>query len=102
MVSLKIFIAIHEYSNIRTKIKLESDSPEGILPFENLTVETVPSETTCTKFRLHFGNTNSEESKPLDSCRASSPDKKSWWQKLTIYRKPRPKLTGKHTKGASD
>jgi hypothetical protein len=101
MVSLKIFIVIHEYSNIRTKIKLESDSPEGILPFENVTVETVPSEAACTKFRLHFGKTAFEERKPPISCCANSPGKKPWWQRLTVYRKLWPKPTEKGIKGAN-
>lgn len=81
MISLKISISVQGAAEVRTKIKLESDSPDKTLPFENLLVETIPSETEGTDFRLHFTNLNRHEPKEIKS----SASFKNWWKRFLAY-----------------
>jgi len=81
MVSLKISLAVHQLTDLRAKIKLESDSPENTLPFENLLIEALPSKTESTDIHLQITNTaivENELNPPPTSC----PTKRTWWQKL--------------------
>ena len=79
MVSLKISISIRQFTELRTKIKLESDCPENALPFENLLIEALPSEAEGTDLRLHFIN-GSHRFDPKSEILI--PSKKSWWKKF--------------------
>ncbi len=81
MISLKISISVQGAAEVRTKIKLESDSPEKTLPFENLLVEAIPSETEGTDFRLHFTNLNHHEQKEIQP----SASFKNWWKRFMAY-----------------
>jgi hypothetical protein len=82
MISLKISISVQGMAELKTKIKLESDSPEKGLPFENLMIEALPSETEGTDLRLHFTNFNDNETKQTNP---SAFLKKSWWQRFLTY-----------------
>lgn len=87
MISLKISISVHPMAELKTKIKLESDSPEKGLPFENLVVEALPTTMDSTDLRLQFINAHMhdfsyDQNKPIEPL--ASP-KKSWWKRFLAY-----------------
>jgi hypothetical protein len=81
MVSMKISISFHSAMDFKTKIKLECDGPENVLPFENLTVEALPAETENTNLRLQLTNNVFSEKKQLEALSEPCPVKKAWWQR---------------------
>jgi hypothetical protein len=82
MVSLKISLSIHQLTELRAKIKLESDSPENSLPFENLLIEALPSKTESADIHLRITNTNIVQNELIDPPSTPCPTKRTWWQKL--------------------
>ena len=82
MVSMKISVSYHPDMDFKTKIKLECDGSENVLPFENLTVEALPAETENTNLRLQLTNNGFSEKKQSETLPQSHPVKRAWWQRF--------------------
>jgi hypothetical protein len=83
MISLKVSIAVNQPLDLKAKLKVETDTTENALPFENLVIEAVPSdsETPDLRFRIINVKTQTEKTE-LKPPLTSFPTKKSWWQRI--------------------
>ena len=80
MFSLKISLSNNQLTELRAKIKLESDNSENALPFENLLIEASPSKAENGEIQLKITNNGIKENKPLDPIPRST--KMHWWRRL--------------------
>jgi hypothetical protein len=86
MISLKVSIAVHQPLELKAKLKVETDTLENTLPFDNLVIEALPSDTEAADLRLRIINakTQTENTNIKTSLKSLTP-KKSWWQKIWFH-----------------
>jgi hypothetical protein len=82
MLSLKISLSNNQLTELRAKIKLESDSPENALPFESLIIEASPCKAENNEIQLRITNNGIMKNKPLGPAPAPGPTKIHWGQRL--------------------
>ena len=87
MISLKVSIAVNQPMEFKAKLKVNTDTTEDTLPFENLVIEALPSNTETPYLRLRIINTS--KTQMPDTVTETSPDfcplKIPWWQRIWIW-----------------
>ena len=85
MISLKVSIAVNQPIELKAKLKVNTDTTEDTLPFENLVIEALPANVETPVLRLRIINTSRT---PTDTDSKASPNnipvKIPWWQRIWI------------------
>jgi hypothetical protein len=82
MLSLKISLSNNQLTELRAKIKLESDSPENALPFESLIIEASPCKAENNEIQLRITNNGIMGNKPLGPVPVPGPTKIHWGRRF--------------------
>jgi hypothetical protein len=83
MISFKVSVAINHTLELKAKVKVDTDTNENCLPFEDLVIETMPTNAETPEIRLRIINNTQKPNNSIESqsAPASAITKKSWWKR---------------------
>jgi hypothetical protein len=84
MISLKVSLAVNQPMELKAKLKINTDTTEDSLPFENLVIEALPANAEMPPLRLRIINTSKTQITNTDSKTPpdNRPIKIHWWQRM--------------------
>lgn len=86
MISLKVSLTVNQPMELKAKLKVDTDTTEDSLPFENLIIEALPANAETPDLRLRIINTGKTQLTGTESKKPPelSPVKMPWWQRIWI------------------
>lgn len=88
MISFKVSVAIKQPVEMKAKLKVDTDSLETVLPFDELIVEAIPANMEDANFQIRITNATkipSRENSLSESVTLKKPfhpKQKHWWQRF--------------------